>query len=162
MAIVLDGTTGITSPAETITGNVVVSGTITSGSSLVYTRGNILATVSQTAGVPTGGIIETGSNANGTYIKYADGTQICAKSSSGSGYGTTGSKTEAWTFPATFTGGILSISFFLVEPDTTAGRWNILYTTTSATNSNVTTVVNVSTGFTTAPQIRYFAIGRWF
>lgn len=38
---------------------------------------NILGPVSQSAGVPTGAIIERGGNANGQYIKYADGTQIC-------------------------------------------------------------------------------------
>nr|WP_250811688.1 pyocin knob domain-containing protein [Neorhizobium tomejilense] len=37
----------------------------------------ILGTVAQTAGVPTGAIIERGSNANGEYVRFADGTQIC-------------------------------------------------------------------------------------
>lgn len=35
---------------------------------------NILGTVSQSAGVPTGAIIERGGNANGEYTRYADGT----------------------------------------------------------------------------------------
>lgn len=42
-----------------------------------FNRSNILGTVGQTSGVPTGAIIETGSNAAGTYTKYADGTMIC-------------------------------------------------------------------------------------
>ena len=42
-----------------------------------YRRGNILGTVSQAAGVPTGALIERGSNGNGEYVRYADGTQIC-------------------------------------------------------------------------------------
>ena len=42
-----------------------------------FDRSNILGTVSQAGGIPTGAIFETGSNANGTYIKYADGTLIC-------------------------------------------------------------------------------------
>lgn len=42
-----------------------------------YGTNNIVGTVSQSGGVPTGAIIEQGSNANGTYIKYADGTMIC-------------------------------------------------------------------------------------
>ncbi|WCM53495.1 hypothetical protein OH720_10935 [Pseudomonas sp. WJP1] len=33
--------------------------------------------VSQASGVPTGKILEAGSNANGTFIKLADGTLIC-------------------------------------------------------------------------------------
>lgn len=42
-----------------------------------YKRKNILGPVSQTAGIPTGAIIERGSNANGEYIKFADGTLVC-------------------------------------------------------------------------------------
>ncbi|OHV81601.1 hypothetical protein [Rhizobium sp. LCM 4573] len=42
-----------------------------------FRRGNILGTVSQTGGTPTGALIERGSNANGEYVRYADGTQIC-------------------------------------------------------------------------------------
>ena len=43
----------------------------------VYKQDNILGTVSESGGVPTGAIIERGSNANGAFIKYADGTMIC-------------------------------------------------------------------------------------
>lgn len=39
----------------------------------------IVGTVSQSGGVPTGAIVERGSNANGEYARYADGTQICWK-----------------------------------------------------------------------------------
>ena len=43
----------------------------------VYNSQNILGTVSQSGGVPTGAVIERGSNANGEYVKFADGTMIC-------------------------------------------------------------------------------------
>lgn len=39
----------------------------------------ILGTVSQAGGVPTGAIVEAGSNANGQYSRWADGTQICTR-----------------------------------------------------------------------------------
>ena len=42
----------------------------------VYSQENILGSVSNAGGVPTGAIIERGSNANGEYIKFADGTVI--------------------------------------------------------------------------------------
>lgn len=42
-----------------------------------YGPGNLLGTVSQSGGVPTGAVIERGSNANGEYVKFADGTMIC-------------------------------------------------------------------------------------
>lgn len=77
----------------------------------IFHRGNILGTVSQSAGVPTGAIIERGSNANGEYVRYADGTQECWKSTlsssaSRSAWGTsTGlyqSANTAWQYPAPF------------------------------------------------------------
>lgn len=40
-------------------------------------RSDILGTVSESSGVPTGSIIERGSNASGNYVRFADGTQIC-------------------------------------------------------------------------------------
>lgn len=43
-------------------------------------RGLAVGTVSQSGGVPTGAIIERGSNANGEFVKYADGTLICTHS----------------------------------------------------------------------------------
>lgn len=39
---------------------------------------DIVGTVAQSGGTPTGAIVETGTNANGTYTRYADGTQICS------------------------------------------------------------------------------------
>jgi len=44
-----------------------------------YSNNNIIGTVSQASGSPTGAIIERGSNASGEYVRYADGTQICFK-----------------------------------------------------------------------------------
>lgn len=47
--------------------------------SQLYHNHNIVGTVSQSGGVPTGAIIERGINGNGEYIKLADGTLICLK-----------------------------------------------------------------------------------
>ena len=40
----------------------------------LYGKGNVLGTVSQSGGVPTGAIMESGSNANGDFVLYADGS----------------------------------------------------------------------------------------
>ena len=73
----------------------------------VLTQKSILGTVSQSGGVPTGRIIERGSNANGTYVRFADGTQICwiveARNDTVGANGTV--SVGAWTFPATFAAG---------------------------------------------------------
>src|SRR5690606_40412336 len=56
----------------------------------------IFGTVSESGGVPTGAIIESGSNANGDYVRWAGGVQECWTVMSG------GSSTRSWTFPASF------------------------------------------------------------
>ncbi len=45
----------------------------------IYHQGSILGTVSESSGTPTGAIIERGSNSNGEYVKFADGTLICTR-----------------------------------------------------------------------------------
>ncbi|EPQ3032680.1 phage tail protein [Pseudomonas aeruginosa] len=51
----------------------------------LFHTGNILGTVSRSGGAPTGAIIERGSNANGEYVRFADGTQICIVTLLGNG-----------------------------------------------------------------------------
>ncbi|PRZ46010.1 hypothetical protein [Tritonibacter scottomollicae] len=58
---------------------------------------NLLGTVSHSGGTPTGAVIERGSNANGEYVRFADGTQICMSEVS-----TSASGGVTWTFPAAF------------------------------------------------------------
>ncbi|WP_411037305.1 pyocin knob domain-containing protein [Shinella sp. BYT-45] len=43
----------------------------------VIHQGTILRPVGQSGGVPTGGVMQRGSNANGEWVRFADGTQIC-------------------------------------------------------------------------------------
>ena len=77
-----------------------------------FRRGTLLGTVSQTTGVPTGAVIERGSNANGEYVRWADGTQICTLTTEGNEILSTAlanvfvSNTEqtAKPFPAVFVG----------------------------------------------------------
>jgi hypothetical protein len=136
MSIVLDGTNGIT----TLDGDV-------------YAEGNILGTVSQTGGVPTGAIIERGSNANGDYVRYADGTQICWRSGD-----TGGAAAVTRTFPAAF-----------VNTDVTASP-TIRGSTTGSSllaKSGIPTAttcefVTVSGTTITALSFNWSAIGRWF
>ncbi|WP_121333600.1 hypothetical protein [Pseudomonas aeruginosa] len=46
-------------------------------SGALYSRDSILGSVSQSSGVPTGAVIQRGSNANGEFVRMADGTQTC-------------------------------------------------------------------------------------
>lgn len=63
----------------------------------VYARANLLGSVGQAAGVPTGAVIESGTNANGRYVRFADGTQMCTHLLTASS-----SAAVTWTFPAAF------------------------------------------------------------
>ncbi|RLL61873.1 pyocin knob domain-containing protein, partial [Paenirhodobacter hankyongi] len=63
----------------------------------LYDSGNVLGTVGQAAGVPTGALFETNTNAAGDYERQASGAQVCTMlvTSSASGPVTV-------TFPAAF------------------------------------------------------------
>lgn len=79
---------------------------VTTDDGEVYAPGNILDPVSESSGVPTGGIIEEGANTNGKYVKYASGAMICWHQLSGSfsSASATTSGDQVWTFPAEFVG----------------------------------------------------------
>ena len=74
----------------------------------LFHQGTLLGTVSQSGGVPTGKVIERGSNANGEYVRFADGTQICTAIAAGVDAATAAgpiymhSNLLTWTFPASF------------------------------------------------------------
>jgi len=75
----------------------VYNGVVWSRWTQVFTQETLLGTVSQASGVPTGSVFERGSNANGEYVRFADGTQICTfKLTASTSAGVT------WTFPAAF------------------------------------------------------------
>ncbi|VTQ00884.1 tail fiber protein [Pseudomonas aeruginosa] len=80
------------------------------GSGALYSRDSILGAVSQASGIPSGAIIERGANANGDYVRYADGTQMCWFNASVTDqaidvpYGSLFTGTRSWSFPIAFSG----------------------------------------------------------
>lgn len=66
--------------------------------STVFSQSELLGSVSQSDGTPTGAVIERGSNGDGDYVRWADGTQIC-----------TNANAPITTAPADFTGAITRI-----------------------------------------------------
>jgi len=119
-------------------------------------RSDIVGTVSQSGGLPTGAIIERGSNVNGEYTKYADGTIICTAFPNHD-FSVVGS--AVYTFPSSFVNEDVcaSISFF----NTALPERYSVYNSTSCMASNGWRVANTST---TAETLKIFltAIGRWF
>ncbi len=95
---------------------------------MVYDQKYAVGTVSMSGGVPTGALFEPGANANGGYVRFADGTQICW-------HALTSSDTSAvtWTYPAAFLttpkvaaspGGGASIQLTWQARGTTSVDWN--------------------------------------
>jgi len=130
--------------------------------SQVFSRDNILGTVSQASGVPTGAVIERGSNANGDYVRWADGTQICMSGALASGNVDVAlgsifqSVTINWTFPAAFLAATYPV---LAGSGGGAGRW-----ISSAISGPTTGAfrVNSPVTSTSSSDARLIAVGRWF
>lgn len=154
-------------------GVVALLSGLTIDGKLAYHRGNILGSVSQAAGVPTGAALERGSNANGRYLRLADGTQLCWYAYTSDSVTTYGSGTFAspysapavtWTFPAVFS----VAPQVLAQTDTgaTIGAARRLtatigtVTTTACANVAVARFSGDATAST--PTVHLFAVGRWF
>lgn len=127
-----------------------------------YSKSNILGTVSQTAGAPTGAIIERGSNANGSYIRFADGTQICHFKSTTALVTTVvvgsvfASVLGTFTFPVAFIappGVALNAVFSAVTAPWVSGA----AVTTTTAGIYLLSALSGGSGF---PE--YIAVGRWF
>ncbi|MGY9680206.1 gp53-like domain-containing protein [Citrobacter freundii] len=130
-------------------------------------KADVVGTVSQSGGVPTGAIIERGSNSNGEYTKFADGTLICCftKSvesiTSNSSGGTTNlyfSTESVFTFPATFVGTrpVVAPSASLSTGGTSS--WPSVRGS-SLTGTSLALISNVQNA---AAYLGYTAVGRWF
>lgn len=120
---------------------------------------DILGTVSQSGGVPTGALFEYGSNANGSYIRFADGTQICWHAMADLDCTTAAgalfiSSTYTWTLPAAF----VSNTYNLSGTHNNTTRW-LVGTAASATSATLRTI-SYANG--TAVSVRPVAVGRWY
>ena len=131
-----------------------------------YTPTNIVGAVAQTAGVPTGAIIQEGGNANGNYTRYADGTQICSLNITvtdqaiDTAYGALFQGTRTWTFPASFIAGPA-----VAAPSVRWGsgaNWGSLAATPGVSSAIFRFFDNVSRPTGTSTNINAVAVGRWF
>lgn len=124
--------------------------------------GNIVGTATQSAGVPTGAIIERGSNANGKYVKYADGTMICTGVSAAGvvtsvAFGQIYTNTATtFTFPAAFAA--VPVVAPAVGYVSGAPVWGGV-DSASTTGCSIRVFSGGSNG---GGQPKYIAVGRWF
>ena len=128
-----------------------------------FRRGTLLGTVSQSAGVPTGAVIERGSNANGQYVRFADGTQICTHFVSVSGASAVSgqifvSQSNTWTFPAVFAN---TPAFYANEIGGNGSSWAGLGGG-AASNTGAPFSLFRAVAATIPSDVTLCAIGRWF
>ncbi len=128
----------------------------------VYTTHNLLGSVSQASGVPTGAVIERGSNANGEYVRFADGTQLCwcesgdltADTAHG---GIFRSSEVTLTYPAAFSATPRVAAGYRYVSGT--GGW----ASTAAGGSTTTAPVRIFAALTGAVgRVHLIVTGRWF
>jgi adhesin HecA-like repeat protein len=139
---------------------------ITAGGKILAAAGtNWVGTVSQNG---LSSVIERGSNANGDFIKYADGTLICTGqiiAPAGTG---TGVKNQTWTFPATFINEDRRV-FCNFRFASAANMDRVRYLHPDADVSTTTTQrigwhegAWTGSAFGTNQPIMLLAIGRWY
>ena len=135
---------------------------------IAYTKANIVGGVSQSGGVPTGAVIETGSNANGEWTKWADGTMICsgfkAPAASG-GFSSFGGifylgPYAAYTFPQAFVGSPPKVKYGCVSAN--GSTWAADGGAVSGLTTTATYIVFNASAATTTITPFYTAHGRWF
>lgn len=131
-----------------------------------YGKTNAVGTVSQTSGVPTGAIIETGTNANGEYTKYADGTMVCTRRFSVTSAINTAAgsifyaQVSGPTFAVAFVGALPAVSYLL--EDSVGLSW---VSGGAATSLTTGPGVNLMAAISRASQsyvLNVTATGRWF
>jgi hypothetical protein len=126
-----------------------------------YSTDTALGTVTQSGGIPTGALIERGSNANGDYVRFADGTQICRHSVSGALAPSLASGNifrsgeYSWTYAAAFSSTEVVVH---CSPRSSATIWSSGRVTTTTTGA-VELMSSVSGGSIT---IDLLAVGSWF
>ena len=99
-----------------------------------------------------GSIIESGSNANGNYIKYADGALIC--------FGTDGTSSGGFTakvFPVSF----IDANYAFEATVNSASSTALSAKFTAKTAASIQTAVVNTSGAYQGSSVDYVAIGRW-
>ncbi|WP_336057377.1 hypothetical protein [Nitratireductor sp. CH_MIT9313-5] len=127
----------------------------------IYNQGSIVGSVSQSGGVPTGAIIEQGSNSNGGYTRWADGTQICTGTVTLTGGGTV-TISGTWTYPAAFSGTPRCSQHPTGAPPGGTRERTYWSTAPGTTSWDPQQSMNTTFPSSTSEIVMVIAIGRWF
>jgi len=173
-ALRLDRTSGKASFPQTPAFAALGSLTGANGAFVRFTGSNsaamqaIVGTVSQAGGVPTGALLESGTNANGTYIRYADGTQICAgitNTQITNSVVVTGWFYNSTPCSATFAAAFSAVPQIIFNANRSDGLGAVRLTACtvlSTTTTGIQGIRAVSHANTHEVNNSYVAIGRWY
>lgn len=129
---------------------------------------DILGTVAQSSGVPTGALVERGSNANGEYVRFADGTQICVTANIEVPYsGATSLVGSVTAWPAAFATNTYGLIDSIITPTgTSVGARAGIFSPSGINAGNFTPryLTHASVPFASGDTrtVRFTGIGRWF
>jgi hypothetical protein len=104
------------------------------------------------------GIIESGSNANGRYIKYSDGTMECWGVESSTEDTTTNVKTITATFPVAFIAAP-HVSYSLRQSSTSTYSSSLVISAITTTTATLTFKLDIAISRTW--HRHWHSIGRW-
>jgi hypothetical protein len=134
-----------------------------------FGKDNILGTVSQTSGVPTGALMEHVTNANGEYWRFAGGLQICSltispgsigMSANGACFISSGTQGGS-ALPAAFLAGTTPCFESSLRSDQ-GTAWLTGAVAGSPTNFPQNYLLSSGSATLTNTRIDMLAIGRWF
>lgn len=122
----------------------------------------ILGSVAQSGGVPTGSIIERGSNVSGEYVKFADGTLIAFLNPVGNPSISANALAAfgPYATPVNFTSNIFFVSAVAV-PNASNDTYGVI-TSYSLSNNTVGFVFRNGATAQTFGNIKILCVGRWF
>jgi hypothetical protein len=167
----ITGTAVTQTATDTTAGRLLKVGDYGAGAAagtVLFGRANILGTVSQSGGVPTGAVIQRGSNANGEFVRYADGTQICTATVTLE-FVAADRFRFIWNFPATFSANPAVSHSLLINTAvgyTTRSNYGVTATAGIGTTQafldqyRITGATNIVAGNTV--DSKAVAIGRWY
>lgn len=124
---------------------------------------DIVGTVSQSSGVPTGAIIERGNNANGAYTKFADGTLIASVEVPAEAVAAGSIRAYTWSFPVAFGWSPVVICTPTLNFSSANGPVSAYADHGSQhTFSSTRIIIRNSDSIAQSVGARIFAIGRWY
>lgn len=129
---------------------------------------NLVGTVSESGGTPTGAIMEVGDNSNGSYLRLAGGTQLCWHDEHEISASAATSCNASWSYPSSFVDPPLTAIFLSLN----SSDWTNVGLRTdvggigpfSATinSSNLGFLFSSGSQTLTVSNNRVIALGKWF